>query len=152
MLNQSNITPQAGSKKTSKRLGRGNGSGKGTYSGRGVKGQWSRTGRGKFNPAFEWGQTPLFRRLPKKRGFTAYKPAEFAIVNVSDLSQLWNEGVKVVDLTLLKERGIIRRNRLELLKVLANGDISVSITVKTNKISKEAREKIEKAGGTIELI
>lgn len=151
MLTQANITAHPGSKKAAKRIGRGNGSGKGTYSGRGVKGQGSRTGRGKFNPAFEGGQTPLFRRLPKKRGFTAYNPAEFAIVNVDALAELAAQGITVIDTIVLCQKGLVRKSG-DALKVLGNGEITTAITLKTNKISKEAKAKIEKAGGTVELL
>ena len=151
MIHQSNITPSKGASKPAKRLGRGNGSGKGTYSGRGVKGQGSRTGRGKFNPAFEGGQTPLMRRLPKARGFTAWNQAEFEIVNVSTLAKLAADKITTIDAIILHGKGILKKTNLPL-KVLGNGTIDVAVTIKANKISKEAKAKIEKAGGTVELI
>jgi len=151
MFNQSNLSAHPGSKKAPKRVGRGNASGSGTYCGRGVKGQGSRTGLGKFNPAFEGGQTPLFRRLPKKRGFTAYNPAEFAIVNIDSLATLAQGGVTAIDAIVLHQKGLLRKTGLAL-KVLGNGTIDIAISVKANKISAEAKAKIEKAGGTVELV
>jgi large subunit ribosomal protein L15 len=151
MFNQSNLSAHPGSKKAPKRIGRGNGSGNGTYCGRGVKGQGSRTGKGKFNAAFEGGQTPLFRRLPKMRGFTAYNPAEFAIVNVEALAKLAAAGTTAIDAIVLHEKGLVRKSGLAL-KILGNGNIDVAISVKANKISAEAKAKIEKAGGTVELV
>ncbi len=151
MFNHSNLSAHPGSKKLAKRVGRGNASGSGTYCGRGVKGQGSRTGLGKFNPAFEGGQTPLFRRLPKKRGFTAYNPAEFGIVNVETLAELAKAGSTTIDSILLHEKGMLRKSGM-LLKILGNGNIDVAISIRANKISKEAKAKIEKAGGTVELL
>jgi large subunit ribosomal protein L15 len=151
MLSQNNVQSAAGSTKPRKRVGRGNGSGKGTYSGRGVKGQGSRTGIGKFNAAFEGGQTPLFRRLPKARGFTKWNQVKFNIVNVSDLAALAAEKITTVDAILLAEKGIIRKNGNPL-KVLGNGTLDVAVTITANKVSKEALAKIEKAGGKVELV
>jgi large subunit ribosomal protein L15 len=151
MLSQNNVQSAAGSTKPRKRVGRGNGSGKGTYSGRGVKGQGSRTGIGKFNAAFEGGQTPLFRRLPKARGFTKWNQIKFNIVNVSDLAALAAEKITTVDAILLAEKGIIRKNGNPL-KVLGNGTLDVAVTITANKVSKEALAKIEKAGGKVELV
>lgn len=151
MVSLSTLSPAPGSQKMRKRIGRGNGSGMGTYSGRGVKGQGSRTGKGKFNAAFEGGQTPLFRRLPKSRGFTQWKQVFFNIVNLSDLQTLADKGITTIDSLVLAENGIIRGNG-QALKVLANGSITSAITITATKASKEALAKIEKAGGTVQFI
>ncbi len=151
MLSQNNVQSVAGSTKPRKRVGRGNGSGKGTYAGRGVKGQGARTGIGKFNAAFEGGQTPLFRRLPKARGFTKWNQVEFNIVNLSDLAVLAAEGTTQIDALVLAAKGIIRKNGNPL-KVLASGTLDVAVTITANKASKEALAMIEKAGGKVELV
>jgi len=151
MLSHDNLKASPNSTHTSKRVGRGKGSGKGTFSGRGCKGQGSRTGRGKFNAAFEGGQTPLFRRMPKKRGFTSYEPTEFAIVNVSQLQELADAGVTSVDSQTLFDKGMIKKKD-SLLKLLGNGELTASVTVRIHKTSAQAKAKIEKAGGTIELL
>ncbi len=133
MLNQASLAPTPGSTKKPKRVGRGNGSGNGTYSGRGVKGQGSRTGNGKFNAAFEGGQTPLFR-----------------VINVDVIERLAASGIKEIDSLVLVEKGLVRKGAL--VKVLGNGTISTAVTLRVNKASAEAAKKIEAAGGKIELI
>jgi len=150
MLNQSSLSAHPGSTKTRKRVGRGNGSGKGSFSGHGVKGQGSRSGNGKFNPAFEGGQTPLFRRLPKARGFNAYNPTTFSVINVDTLEILAASGVTEIDTLVLVGKSLVKKGSL--VKVLGNGNITKSITIRVNKISAEAQKKIEAAGGKIELI
>jgi large subunit ribosomal protein L15 len=151
MVSHSTIAPSKGSTKARKRVGRGNGSGKGTYAGRGVKGQGARTGVGKFNAAFEGGQTPLFRRLPKARGFTKWNQVEFNVVNLSDLEELATAGITKIDSIVLIEKGIIRSNGSPL-KLLARGVLTQAVTVTANKASKTALAALEKAGGKIELI
>ncbi len=152
MLNQTSVSANPGSTRERKRVGRGNASGKGTYAGRGVKGQGSRTGNGKFNPAFEGGQTPLFRRIPKARGFTKWNQVEFNLVNLDTLALLITEKkITSFDSLTLVEHGVIRSNGLPL-KVLGNGAIDVAITITANKASKTAVVAIEKAGGKVELI
>lgn len=151
MVSHTSLSPSKGSTKERKRVGRGNGSGKGTYSGRGVKGQGSRTGTGKFNPAFEGGQTPLFRRLPKKRGFTKWNQVEFNVVNLADLEALATAGNTKIDTLLLISLGYIRSNGSPL-KILGNGTLTQKVTVTANKASKVAQAAIEKAGGSLELI
>ncbi|MCD7839067.1 MAG: 50S ribosomal protein L15 [Erysipelotrichaceae bacterium] len=136
-----------GARKTRKRVGRGTGSGHGKTSGRGQKGQNSRSGGGK-KPGFEGGQTPLFMRLPK-RGFTNVNRIEYAIVNIEDLNRF--EAGSVVDLAALKECGLIKKE-LDGLKVLGNGELNVALTVKAKKFSKSAVAAIEAAGGTTEVI
>ena len=136
-----------GARKDKKRLGRGTSSGTGKTAGRGQKGQQSRSGGGK-KPGFEGGQTPLFMRIPK-RGFTNFNRKEFAIVNVEDLNQF--KAGTTVDAQALKEAGLI--NELYSgLKVLGNGELTVSLNVKANKFSASAKAKIEAAGGSTEEI
>ncbi|MDD2745230.1 MAG: 50S ribosomal protein L15 [Candidatus Gracilibacteria bacterium] len=151
MVSLNTISSTEGSTQKRKRLGRGNASGHGTYCGRGVKGQGSRTGIGKFNAAFEGGQTPLFRRLPKSRGFTKWNQVEFNVVNLSDLAELAALKITTVDAVVLAEHGYIRKNGNPL-KVLANGKLDIAVTITANKASKEALEQIQKAGGKVELI
>lgn len=136
-----------GARKARKRVGRGTGSGHGKTSGRGQKGQNSRSGGGK-KPGFEGGQTPLFMRIPK-RGFTNVNRIEYAIINIEDLNRF--EAGSVVDLTTLKECGLIKKE-LDGLKVLGNGELNVALTVKAKKFSKSAVAAIEAAGGTTEVI
>lgn len=136
-----------GSTRAPKRKGRGTGTGNGTTAGRGMNGQNSRSGGG-VRLGFEGGQMPLYRRLPK-RGFTNIWGTEYAIVNVSDLNKF--EAGTVVDAEALKAAGIVKK-QLDGIKVLGNGEISNAITVKANKFSKTAIEKIEAAGGKVEVI
>ena len=137
-----------GSKKDIKRLGRGSSSGTGKTSGKGHKGQNARSGGG-VRVGFEGGQLPLYRRLPK-RGFsnTLFKK-EYAVINVSDLN-MFDEGTEVTP-ELLKEMGIIKKE-LSGVKVLGNGEISKKLTVRANKFSAVAKEKIETAGGKAEVM
>lgn len=129
------------------RVGRGPGSGNGKTSGRGQKGQNSRSGGG-VRLGFEGGQTPLARRLPK-RGFTNFNRKEYAIVNVETLNR-FEEGT-TVNVALLLEKGIIKKE-LSGLKVLGNGELTKKLTVEVVKFSKSAKEAIEKAGGKAEVI
>lgn len=131
-----------------KRKGLGRGSGNGKTSGRGQKGQNSRSGGG-VRANFEGGQIPLYRRLPK-RGFTNAKfKTTYAVINVSDLNRF--EDGTVVTPALLKETGLLK-NQLDGVKVLGNGTLEKKLTVQANKFSKEAIEKINKAGSKIEVI
>ena len=137
-----------GSKKDIKRLGRGSSSGTGKTSGRGQKGQNSRSGGG-VRPGFEGGQLPLFRRLPK-RGFTNAKfKTTYAVLNLSDLNR-FEEGSEITP-ELLKDMGILK-NQLDGVKILGNGKLDKKITVKANKFSKTAKEAIETLGGKAEVI
>ena len=145
-MNLSSLRPPAGSTKKRKRVGRGPGSGTGKTSGRGEKGQKSRTGYSR-RPGFEGGQMPLVRRVPK-RGFTNIFRKEFALVNLERLDVL--EGSEFTPATLL-ERGVISNLR-DGLKILAEGEITRAITVSAHKISKTAQQKIEAAGGKVTLI
>jgi large subunit ribosomal protein L15 len=145
-LHDLHTTP--GSKHRIKRVGRGDASGWGRTCGRGEKGQMSRSGA-KHRPYFEGGQIPLFRRIPK-RGFKSINHKEFNIVNLSVINSNF-ESSEVVDIESLREKGIVGDNKLPL-KILANGDISISLTVKANKFSAVAIEKIEAAGGSCEVV
>ena len=136
-----------GARRSTKRLGRGNGSGLGKTSGKGHKGQNARSGGG-VRLGFEGGQTPLARRLPK-RGFTNFTRKEYAIVNVELLNKFENE--TVVTPTLLVEKGLIPSSYSNV-KILGDGELNVKLTVKANKFSKSAVEVIEKAGGKVEVI
>jgi len=141
------LTRVPGATKEGKRKGRGVGTGNGKTGGRGHKGQNARSGGG-VRPGFEGGQMPLHRRLPK-RGFVNIFAKEYAIVNLSALDAF--EDGAVIDAAILLEKGLISK-MLSGLKVLGNGDISKKVTVKVSKISKSAKEKIEKAGGKVEVV
>ena len=141
------LSPAKGARKNRKRVGRGTGSGTGKTSGRGHKGQKSRSG-GNIPAWFEGGQLPLTRRLPIK-GFTNYTRREYEVVNLSDLERSGLEGT--VTIAVLKAAGIVTRSRMPV-KVLAMGEVTKALDLKVNAISAKAREKIEAAGGTIELV
>lgn len=141
------LSPSKGSKSSRKRLGRGPGSGTGKTSGRGHKGHKARSGGG-VRPGFEGGQMPIHRRLPKV-GFTNIFKKEFAIVNIRDLLKC--ESGSTVDEALLVRSGIVKGRR-DGIKLLAQGDINFPLTIKVNRASNGAREKIEKAGGKVEVI
>lgn len=148
-MNLSQLSPAKGSKKTRTRVGRGHGSGYGKTAGRGHDGQNARSGGG-VRPGFEGGQTQLFRRLPK-RGFTNIFAREYAIINIDDLNR-FEEGVEVTPEALI-EAGMVKRSKAKSgIKVLGNGEITKKITVKAHKFSESAVEKIEAAGGKIEVI
>ena len=136
-----------GSTKAPKRIGRGQGTGQGTTAGRGMNGQNSRSGGG-VRLGFEGGQMPLYRRLPKS-GFNNKWAKEYAEVNVKDLNR-FEDGTEV-DLGVLLAAGLVGK-QLDGLKVLGNGELSKKLTVKAEKFSKSAVEKIEKAGGKAEVI
>ena len=142
------LKPAPGSRHTRKRLGRGIGSGLGKTSGRGHKGQNARAGGG-VRPGFEGGQTPLFRRLPKRGFRNAPFKKEWSIVNLKELERF--EGGTVVTLKVLKEAGIVKAVR-DGVKVLASGELSVALTVQAHAFSSAAKEKIEAAGGSAEVI
>jgi len=143
------LKPPKNSRFSRKRLGCGVGSGLGKTAGRGHKGQNSRSGGG-VRPGFEGGQTPLYRRLPR-RGFSNFRYATtYEVVNVSDLAK-FKEGTEITA-TLLAQAGLIRAARDSQLKILGTGEISVSLIVKAEKFSKSAESKIIAAGGSCELI
>ena len=136
-----------GARSTKKRIGRGLGSGNGKTSGKGQKGQNSRSGGG-VAIGFEGGQTPFFKRMPK-RGFTNFTRKEYAIVNVEDLNK-FDDGV-TVDFAAVKAAGLVKKE-LDGLKVLGNGKLEKKLTVKAAKFSASAKKAIEEAGGTAEVL
>ncbi len=145
-LNQ--LEKNVGATKKRKIVGRGRGSGLGKTSGKGHKGQNARSGGG-VRPVFEGGQTPLFRRLPK-RGFKNDRFATtYAVINVSELNRF--EDGTIVSPALLKEAGLVK-NQLDGIKVLGNGKLEKKLTIQANKFSTTALEKINKAGSKAEVI
>lgn len=136
-----------GANRKRKRIGRGPGSGQGKTAGKGHKGQKSRSGYS-ARPGFEGGQMPLYRRLPK-RGFHNIFAKDFAILNVRDLNR-FEEGSTVTP-EMLKEQGIIGKN-VDGLRILGDGSLEKKLTVRANHFSKSARQKIEQAGGTAEVV
>jgi large subunit ribosomal protein L15 len=136
-----------GARHSRKRVGRGTGSGHGKTACKGHKGQNARSGGG-VRPGFEGGQTPLFKRLPK-RGFTNVNHKEYAVVNVEDLNVF--ENGTVVTIENLQEKGLVKKV-YDGVKVLGNGKLEKNLTVKANKFSKTAEAAITSAGGTIEVI
>lgn len=141
------LKPKKGSRKKKKRVGRGNSSGRGAKCGRGTKGLLSRSG-GKVRRGFEGGQTPLFQRIAK-RGFTPLKKTEYEVVNVKDLSRFRKNST--VDVEKLKESGLVKGRDIKV-KVLGTGVIEKPLEVKADAFSKSAKEKIEEAGGTAEVV
>lgn len=137
----------AGSRKARKRVGRGTSSGYGKTAGRGQKGQLSRSG-GKTRIGFEGGQMPLFRRMPK-RGFNNINRKEYTIVSLSDLNQF--EAGSTVDAQALLNSKIIKK-QLAGVKLLANGKLDKNLTVKVSKVSEAAKQAVEAAGGSVEVI
>jgi large subunit ribosomal protein L15 len=147
MIRLHNMRPRPGSRHRVKRLGSGESSGHGKTSGKGHKGQKARSG-GSLRLGFEGGQMPLIRRLPKRGFNNAAFHKNYAIVNLSDLSA-FKEG-SVVNEKLLRESNLIRGHGAGL-KILGGGELKYGLTVEADKISASAREKIEKAGGTVTL-
>ena len=146
-MNLHELKPAVGSRKVRNRVGRGTSSGNGKTSGRGQKGQKARSGGG-VRLGFEGGQTPLFRRLPK-RGFTNINRKEYAVVNLDVLNR-FEDGAEVTPVALV-EAGIVKDAKAGI-KVLGNGTLSKKLTVKAAKFSKAAEEAIVAAGGSIEVI
>src|SRR5437899_1308908 len=151
-VNLSTLKP-AQSHKDRKRVGRGLGSGKGRYSGRGIKGQKARAGSHKMRAGFEGGQMPIYMRMPKQRGATSKDALPIGPfrtstvpVNLSALDR-FDDGAEVTPESLV-EKGVIKNTRTDV-KVLANGEITKKLTVRVHGISAAAREKIERAGGTV---
>jgi len=142
-----NLHPNKGATKTKKRLGRGRGSGTGKTSGKGVKGQKARPGHHGARFAFEGGQMPMPRRIPK-RGFKNPFRIEAFPINVATLEAIFDAGA-TVDLETLRAKGLVPK-LVEHVKILGEGDITKQFTIKAFRASATAREKIEKAGGTIE--
>lgn len=141
------LKPAEGSRKVRNRVGRGTSSGNGKTSGRGQKGQKSRSGGG-VRLGFEGGQTPLFRRLPK-RGFTNINRKDYAVINLDVLNR-FEDGTEVTPTTLI-EAGIVK-NEKSGIKVLGNGELTKKLTVKAAKFSESAKTAIEAAGGSVEVI
>ena len=146
-----NTLKPASARRDRKRIGRGMGSGKGRYSGRGIKGQKARSGSAKMRPGFEGGQNPIYMRLGKQRGPYSKDAmpmgphrTKVQAVNVRDLERLDGE----VTPEALKEAGLIRSTRIDV-KILGHGDLTKKLTVSAHLFSKSAREKIEGAGGSI---
>ena len=146
-MNLHELKYNEGARHTTKRLGRGQGSGQGKTSGKGHKGQNARSGGG-VAIGFEGGQTPFFKSMPK-RGFSNFNRIEYAVVNLSDLNR-FEDGTTVTP-ELLKQAGIVRK-QLDGVKVLGNGTLEKKVNVTCNKISKTAQAAIEKAGGKVEVI
>jgi large subunit ribosomal protein L15 len=141
------LSPAEGSRKKRKRVGRGPGSGHGKTACRGHKGQKSRSGGG-VPPGFEGGQMPLQRRLPK-RGFTNIFKKEYNIINVEDLNRFKPNAF--LDVEILRQAGLVKK-MMDGIKLLGNGEISRPVVVRIHKVSKTAKEKIEAAGGKVEII
>ncbi|MDX1762999.1 MAG: 50S ribosomal protein L15 [bacterium] len=141
------LKPPKGAKKNRKRVGRGNGSGHGGTSTRGHKGQNARSG-GPKKAGFEGGQMPLQRRLPK-RGFTNIFRKEYAILNLAQLDRLTD--LNEVDPEILRQRGVIKGMKAGL-KILGNGELGRPVKVKAHRFSKKAMEKIQAAGGEVEVL
>lgn len=141
------LQPAEGSRKKRNRVGRGIGSGNGKTAGKGHKGQNARSGGG-VRLGFEGGQTPLFRRLPK-RGFTNINRKDYAIVNLDALNR-FEDGTEITP-ALLIETGVVSKEKAGV-KILANGKLEKKVTVKAHKFSSAAKEAIEAAGGTTEVI
>ena len=142
------LSPAAGSKKDAKRIGRGHGSGWGKTAGKGHKGQKARAGHG-MRPGFEGGQMPLQRRIPK-RGFNNIFAKEIVTVNVGTLEKKFENGA-TVDTKALVEAGIVK-NSFDGVKILSNGTLTKSLTVKATAFSESAKAKIEAAGGKAEVV
>jgi len=145
-MDQSRLKPPIGAKHSRKRVGRGDGSGHGTYSGRGCKGQKARSGGG-VHPSFEGGQLPLIKRLPRKRGFVNIFRTEYNIVNVGKL-KVFAPNAEVTPQELLKVRLI--KSLKQPVKILGDGEIDRPLTVRVNKFSTTAERKIVAAGGKTE--
>ena len=145
-LNELQKAPEA---KNRKRVGRGPGSNWGKTSGRGQKGQKSRSGVS-IHAWFQGGQTPLYRRVPKRGFNNARFTTTYATINLSDLNKFFNDGDEVTP-EILKERGIIKK-QLDGIKVLGNGELEKKLTIKANRFSSTAIAKIESAGGKAEVI
>ena len=141
------VSPPPGARRSRKRVGRGDAAGGGSYAGRGMKGQKSRSGPG-LRPGFEGGQMPLIKGLPMKRGFHNRYKTYYALVNLDTLQERFEAGARITP-EMLHRLGIVRRTRLPL-KVVGDGELNKAITVAAHKFTASARAKIEAAGGTVE--
>ncbi|HEY4240698.1 MAG TPA: 50S ribosomal protein L15 [Kofleriaceae bacterium] len=144
-----NLHPNPGATKTKKRLGRGRGSGTGKTSGKGVKGQKARPGHHGARLAFEGGQMPMPRRIPK-RGFKNPFRIEAFPINVATLEQVFDAGA-TVDLASLREKGLVPKH-VEVVKILGEGELAKKLTIKAQRVSAMAKDKVEKAGGSVEIV
>ncbi len=142
------LSPASGSRKDKKRVGRGNGSGHGTFSGRGCKGEKARAGY-KIRPGFEGGQLPIIKRLPRQRGFTNIFRNGFSVVNTDGLS-VFESGAEVTPEMLLAA-GLVKTLK-QPVKILASGELSRPLKVKAHKFSTAAKAKIEAVGGSVEEV
>jgi large subunit ribosomal protein L15 len=142
------LRPNKGANTSKRRLGRGHGSGRGKTAGRGTKGQNSRSGGG-VRPGFEGGQLPIQQRMPYKRGFTNVWATPWETVNLGRIAELGIEGEVTPE--VLEAHGLIRSTRFPV-KILGNGEVSTKLTVKAQAFSKSAKEMIEQAGGTVEVL
>ena len=150
MLTTHTLKPTTGSRNKSKRVGRGNGSGKGTFSGRGMNGQNCRSGGG-VPDWFEGGQTPLFRRMPKLKGFSNAKfKTHYNVINLSDVEFAITKGAKEITHASLLETWIITKKSLGV-KLLGNGELKSKINISVDAASASAIAAVEKAGGTLTL-
>ena len=147
-MKEHELFPSPGASKERKRIGRGDGSGQGTYAGKGLKGQKARAGGG-VRPGFEGGQNPLIKKLPQKRGFVNPFRVEYAVVNVGDLNSFAPE--TEITPELLAAKNLIRNTKSPV-KILADGDLDRALVVKANGFTAAARAKIEAAGGKAEVI
>jgi large subunit ribosomal protein L15 len=142
-----NLKPAEGSTHRRKRVGRGIGSGHGKTSGRGHKGNKA---RGQVNPNFEGGQTPLHRRLPQRKGFKPVNKKIYALVNLYTLEENFDAGAEITPESLVAS-GLVRNLR-DGLKILGDGAVNKKFTVRAHKFSRSAQEKLQAAGGTVELL
>ena len=148
MIRLDTLSPAPGSRKGKKRVGRGDGSRKGSFSGRGCKGQKGRAGF-RMKPGFEGGQLPIIKRLPSQRGFTNIFKTDFDVVNVGQLACF--EAGTEVDIVKLVTAGLVKTGQ-KLVKILGDGEIDRPLTVKADKFTATAKAKIEAAGGKVEEV
>ena len=149
MSMQQNTIKSNQPRKNRKRVGRGDGSGNGSYSGRGMKGQKSRSGGG-VRPGFEGGQLPMIKRLPSLRGFTNVFKKQFNAVNLDRIIEKFPEGGDIETKDLVGAR-VIRDNGHPT-KILGRGEVAVALSITANQFTKSAKEKIEAAGGTVKVL
>ena len=148
MIRLDTLSPAPGSRKDKKRVGRGDGSRKGSFSGRGCKGQKGRAGF-RMKPGFEGGQLPIIKRLPSQRGFNNIFKTEYDVVNVAQLN-VFESGTEV-DIVTLMTAGLVKTGQ-KLVKILGDGEIDRPLTVKADKFTATAKAKIEAAGGKAEEV
>jgi len=142
------LKPNEGAVKDKKRIGRGIGSGKGKTAGRGYKGQKSRSGDNRLSPYFEGGQTPIHMRVPKV-GFRSPFKKEYSVINLSTLEKYFNDGDEITKESLLA-KSLVKKGKP--VKVLGMGDVTKKFKVKVDAISQSAKQKIEAAGGSVEIL